>query len=123
MPLLPCAECLRVDIPGCVTRINIDLTTVTNAHKWLLTDKHGNRYRGDVKADDGVYYIDVADLPNGLLNPFAGTFKVQFFNADSEPVSFTVCSSDTEYTCLFLDMVNEPGADNVTIPTCGGGEI
>lgn len=122
MPLLPCSECLRIDVPGCVTTINIELDGITDANNWLLTDKHGNRYRGDVKVDDGVYYIDVADLPAGLLNPFAGTFKIQFFEADSNtPLEFTVCEEETTYTCLFLDMVNEPGTETVTIPACGGG--
>lgn len=122
MPLLPCSECLRIDVPGCVTTINIELDGITDANNWLLTDKHGNRYRGNVKVDDGVYYIDGADLPQGLINPFAGTFKLQFFNADGELFSFTACDGEAQYSCLFLDIVNEPGEDTVTIPACGGGE-
>lgn len=60
--------------------------------KWVLTAPNGNEYYGEATTEaDGQLLIPVADLPAGLLNQYAGMFKLQFF--------------DTPYQCRKVNFV------------------
>lgn len=76
--------------------LNITLPPYMN-YKWVITDKHGNKYQGDLN-DERT--IPVSDLPAGLLTQYSGNFTLQIF-PDSEqscgPVTFIVAG---QYDCI-----------------------
>lgn len=73
--LVDCDETLRVNA------VFIPLTPYT----WVITDKFGNEYSGSVTTDaDGQMDIAVADLPDGLLNPYSGTFTLRIQDTECQ---------------------------------------
>lgn len=58
-------------------QINTSLTP-SAPYTWILTDKFGDEYSGDVAAElDGTLQIPIADLPDGLINQYGGRFLIQ----------------------------------------------
>jgi hypothetical protein len=73
--LVNCDEFLRVNA----------VFIPTTAYTWIITDKFGHEYSGSVTTDeDGVMDIAVADLPEGLLNPFGGTFVLKIQDTECQ---------------------------------------
>lgn len=50
-------------------------------YKWVIKDKFGKEYAGESLTDgDGHFQIPVSDLPDGLLNSYAGTFELEVWS-------------------------------------------
>lgn len=61
------------------------------SYQWLITDKFDNKFTGDFQIDtDGFPYLDVADLPDGLLTQFSGDFTLEVLDGTCKPVKFKV---------------------------------
>lgn len=57
---------------------------------YRIIDKFSNQYSGQLVTDGyGGFIIPVEDLPDGLLNSYAGTFELQVL-ADGYPVRFLI---------------------------------
>lgn len=53
--------------------------------RWLITDKFGHEYSGDVVTDgNGSFTIPVAELPAGLLTSYSGDFNLQVLDVDND---------------------------------------
>lgn len=77
---------------------------------WIITTSQGAKYSGDVTTDaQGHFEIDVATLPEGLLNPYAGNFILNVVADDAYQ-----CNTETwndsaycdSYTCIEFDVRN-----------------
>lgn len=83
-------------------------------YKWVLTNKE-SKYSGTATTDvDGKFTIPVADLPAGLLNPYAGEFILEVFTADDYCIRATWNDSAycTPYDCINFDVRNGGNAKN-----------
>jgi len=96
---MPCSTCFTDYISNCdeFVKINTILHAVAD-YKWVLTDKFGKKYSGDVTSNaDGGIVIDTADLPAGFLNNYAGDFILEIQDATCKPIKFLLAS---EYDCI-----------------------
>lgn len=78
---MSCKNAFYDFISNCNTDIRVNaLLLPATAYTWVITDKFDKQYSGEIITDgDGFFTIAVADLPNGFLNEFAGTFKLEIF--------------------------------------------
>lgn len=82
------------------------LLTAGQTYKWTITNRLGNQYSGTSAAD--VYgtslTIDLEDLPEGLINNYAGGFYLELFDTTDEckAISFKMTRY---YEKVFFDMV------------------
>lgn len=62
--------------------VNVVLDPATE-YKWVITDKFSKAYSGLFTTDaDGHFDIPVTDLPEGLLNNYAGTFTLEVWTVE-----------------------------------------
>lgn len=85
------------------------------AYIWYLENK-GAIYSGEVTTNaDGMFTITVADLPEALLNPYAGTFTLTV-KANDAYLCSTVTWNDSaycdSYTCIEFEVVNGTAVKN-----------
>ena len=79
------------------------------SYKWVLENK-GAKYSGDVTTDgNGNFTILVSELPNGLLNPYAGMFELTVVADDAYQCNSEVWNDSAycdSYTCIEFDVRN-----------------
>lgn len=97
-----CDYCFIDYIVQCNEGINVFAKlTPGETYQWVITDKFNKQYSGTFTTDaDGFWQIPVADLPEGLLTQYSGTFTLQVFAdayACNNPVRFTIAQS---YDCI-----------------------
>jgi len=92
--------------------------TKSTLYTWVLTNK-GVKYSGEVTTDeiDGTFIIDVSSLPDGLLNPYAGTFELAVFigegsGAICEPAKWNDSAYCDPYDCIVFEVVNGTAVKN-----------
>ena len=76
-------------ISNCGDSLQINaLLDPDTAYKYIITDKFSKEYEGEETTDDnGILVIDTTDLPDGLLNAFAGSFQLKLYRPDTnQPV-------------------------------------
>lgn len=85
------------------------------AYIWVLENK-GAKYSGEVTTNaDGMFTITVADLPDALLNPYAGTFTLTVLANDAYQCSTEVWNDSAycdSYTCIEFEVVNGTAVKN-----------
>jgi hypothetical protein len=115
-PVTTCETCFQTEIPSCSDSILLKAgLDPNNTFTWVITDKFGNKYSAEaVSDDDGFLEIDIEELPEGLLTPFAGTFELTILNAGGETVSFIY--NDTTYTCIQFTVFDSTGVLQAIIP-------
>lgn len=87
----------------CETSIDVyaQLAPLTS-YTWLITDKHNNKYSAEFTTDgDGFWEIDVADLPDGLLSEYGGSFTLEVIDSGCKPIKFKVAG---EYTKIIFEI-------------------
>lgn len=84
---MSCSEVFRDFLVKCSDRIRLNIILPIlpyAAYSWLITDKFGNQFTGTLLQDDDGYFIDLEDLPAGLLTEFSGDFVVKILRNDLE---------------------------------------
>lgn len=91
-----CNCCFTDTLAKCETEIEVfAMLTPLTAYRWVITDKFHNKYEGDITTDaNGFFSIPVADLPDGMLTQYSGTFSLQVYQQDSAcaPEKFKIAS-------------------------------
>ncbi len=81
----------------------------STAYIWTITNK-GAKYQGEVTTNsDGGFTIDVADLPDGLLNPYAGVFTLTVTANDAYQCAASTWNESAycdSYDCIEFEVVN-----------------
>jgi len=112
---IDCTPCYKDHIScGNDTIMVLGTLTADTEYKWILSNKGAN-YSGIATTDaNGNFTIDVADLPNGLLNPYAGEFNLQVVTADDYCIQSTWNNSAycIPYTCISFEVVNGTDVKN-----------
>lgn len=66
-------------------RVNVKLPILPYVfYNWIITDKFGNQFSGDLQSDEEGYYIPVDQLPDGSLTAYSGSFSIQFYQSGVE---------------------------------------
>ena len=108
---MACTKCFQDYIScGNETIIVTGTLTANTAYKWVLTTPQGAKYSADVTTDNnGNFTITVADLPDGLLNPYAGDFTLEVFDNTAYqcgPATWNDSAYCEPYTCIQFDVPN-----------------
>ena len=87
---MACKNAFYDFLSNCNTDIKVNaLLLPATAYAWIIIDKFDKQYSGEIITDgDGFFTIAVADLPAGLLNEFAGSFKMELFEDACKKVDF-----------------------------------
>lgn len=79
------------------------------AYKWILGNKEAV-YSGEVTTNEnGNFVIPVSELPNGLLNPYAGTFELSVVADDAYQCTSSTWNDSAycaAYDCILFEVVN-----------------
>lgn len=88
---------------------------VSTAYKWILGNKEAV-YSGEVTTNEnGNFVIPVSELPNGLLNPYAGTFELSVVANDAYQCSTEIWNNSAycdSYDCILFEVVNGSAVKN-----------
>lgn len=78
---MSCNQAFFDHISNCNTAIRVNaLLTPARPYTWVISDKFGHEYAGEsITNADGFMDIAVADLPDGLLTPYSGEFKIVIY--------------------------------------------
>lgn len=110
---MACLPCFKDYIScGNETIAVVGNLTPATLYTWVLTNK-GAKYSGEVTTDDedGTFIINTSLLPDGLLNPYAGTFELQVFlgegaGAICNPGTWNDSAYCDPYDCIIFEVVN-----------------
>lgn len=85
------------------------------AYNWILENK-GAVYSGEATTDaNGYFTIPVSELPDGLLNPYAGTFQLTINANDAYQCNSSTWNDSaycTPYDCILFEVVNGTAVKN-----------
>lgn len=90
-----CSCCFTDTLAKCENqiRVNVLLPPYYAGFRWVITDKFSNKYEGELLENEEGYYINLIDLPDGLLTQYSGDFTLQIFPLGDQscgPVSFKI---------------------------------
>lgn len=107
---MACLPCFK-DYISCgneILQVNGSLEQSTS-YIWNIENK-GAKYSGEVTTDtSGKFTIDVTELPEGLLNPYAGTFELTVKANDAYGCSNQTWNDSAycdPYDCIIFEVVN-----------------
>lgn len=97
-----CSCCFTDTLAKCENqiRVNILLPPYYDGFRWVITDKFGNKYQGELAENEEGYYIPLTELPDGLLTQYSGDFTLQIFPLGDQscgPLNFKVMG---QYDCI-----------------------
>ena len=81
-----------------IAKCNTNLTVYAQLeplqdYRWIITDKFDAKYEGSITTDEnGFFDIATSDLPEHLLNSYAGNFLLQIQDTTCKPIKFKVAS-------------------------------
>lgn len=107
---MACLPCFKDYIScGNETIIVVGVLPAGVSYKWVLTNK-GAKYSGEVTTSTtGSFTINVSDLPEGLLNPYAGAFELTLVANDAyqcNPITWNDSAYCDPYDCILFEVVN-----------------
>ncbi len=113
---MACLPCLKDWISCGNDEIIVTGTLAANtAYIWQLENK-GAKYSGDVTTDaNGNFTILVSELPNGLLNPYAGIFELTVVADDAYQCTSSTWNDSAycnSYDCINFEVVNGTAIKN-----------
>lgn len=112
-----CSTCLEVILQSCPETIQVKGLTAATEYYWIITTKFGKLYQKLTTTDaEGVLTIDCSILPEGMLNPHAGAFRLEV-RAGANYLTIIPLTLDGEsYDCLmlsFADVEGDAGINNL----------
>ena len=103
-PQVNCDTCFEVLIGDCLDDINLSLgLTPSTLFFFRLIDKFGATYNFSQTTDgSGDFTLDRSQLPDGLINQFAGEFQLQIFSDSGRTELVNVVQNSITYNCVLL---------------------
>lgn len=110
---LNCQSTFYTNISSCAENIAVNLGLDPEiTYQWVLTSPLGNVYKGHgtPTIEDQEFLIPASLFPPGFLNPWAGTFQLQFFAEDDmcEPTLFEVCNATYDAVAIRVYNMQDP---------------
>lgn len=97
------AECgcyTAYPLPWCIGTLVIPQLNLGATYKAVIEDHFGNMFEVVGIASNGRIATDV--LVDGLLNPFAGSYKMKVYNEADLDTPFNFTFNGKTYNCLLL---------------------
>jgi len=112
---MSCNTCYKDWISCGETAISVYATLLPETnYTWILTTAQGAKYMGAVTTDeDGQFILAVSELPEGLLNPYAGLFTLEVQAGHCNPATWNDSAYCTPYTCIEFEVRNGNGGKNI----------
>lgn len=118
-----CSCCFESPIGSCIPAdgyltINTQLDPA-QTYWYHFTDKFQNEYSGELSPEsDGTLKIPIAQLPDGLLNQYAGDFMLSI-TADEQGCDTVPLLLAAKYDCIQLSVTGKNSKSNIgcSIPT------
>ncbi len=90
---------------------------------WFITDKFEQVYSGSVTIDtDGKIHIPIAELPDGLLNQYAGVFSLHFEEVGTcKRLSIPLAKNYDEVILNIIGGNNQKNTIGCDVPCSGPG--
>jgi hypothetical protein len=120
MSLINCAKEYEVDVPGCITTINIDTALEDTAYKCVFILPNGFKLSKSITSGiTGIITLTKDDILEGFWNEGTGPVSLQLFiGTDCAPTPITVCDIDYEQIILnFIPIQTEDDTIDI-ICTC-----
>jgi len=117
-PSVNCDVCFEVLIGDCLATITLSLgLTPSTLFFFRLIDKSGREYDFTATTDgSGNFAIDKTQLPDDLINQFAGDFELQIFSDSGRTVLVSIIQNGTLYNCTLL-VQQLSGSNDITPPS------
>lgn len=105
---IDCTPCFSDWINCGIDQIFVYGTLIAETdYTWILTTPQDAKYTGTVTTDaDGNFVLDASDLPDGLLNPYAGVFTLEAQSGICTPATWNDSAYCESYTCISFDVRN-----------------
>lgn len=87
---MTCNQAFFDHISNCNTAIRVNALLIpARLYTWVITDKFGHEFAGEsITNADGFMDIPVTSLPEGLLTPYSGEFKLVIYEDVCSKASF-----------------------------------
>jgi len=113
---MACLPCFKDWISCGNEQLFITGTLAANtAYIWQLENK-GAIYSGEVTTNiNGNFVIPISELPNGLLNSYAGTFQLSVVANDAYQCAVSTWNDSaycTAYDCIIFEVVSGTAVKN-----------
>lgn len=104
-----CNPCYNDFISCGLTTLNVIGRLVANApYTWTITNKD-RKYSGSITTNTaGGFTIPVSEFPEGLLNPYAGSFVLSVKNTDAYDCNGSTWNNSaycTPYDCIEFEVL------------------
>ncbi len=124
---MSCTQCYKDWISCGNTTLNVTGTLEPDtAYIWTLENK-GAKYQGEVTTDaNGNFTFPVSELPDGLLNPYAGSFVLSVVANDAYQCASATWNDGAycdSYDCIEFEVVNGTAEKNTLGCPCDGAVI
>lgn len=109
-----CATCFETVLAACPPTIRVKAGLTPNTEFfWLLTAPTGILYQRTATSDSlGDLLIDTSKLPQGLLTPGAGFFKLELRKGDNYLDEVPMMLQGAGYECAYLGFQDRYGTSN-----------
>lgn len=116
-PRVSCDTCFEVLIGDCLDDINLSLgLTPSTTFFFRLLDKWGAEYDFSQATDgSGDFTLDQSQLPDGLINQYAGEFWLETYSDSGRTVLVSIVQDFTAYACVLLTQ-ELSGSNNLVTP-------
>jgi hypothetical protein len=113
---MACLPCIKDWISCGNTELFVAGTLAADsAYIWQIENK-GAIYQGQATTDaNGNFTIPVSELPNGLLNPYAGAFTLTVMADDAYQCNSSTWNDSaycTAFDCIIFEVVNGTAVKN-----------
>lgn len=103
---MSCNNCYTIcqQVPDCLETLGIVTDQPDTSVTVEITDKFNHKYKFiDITESSGLINLDLTneDLPEQLINPYAGQFIVKVLDDENEAIPFTIAG--IEYSCLIIE--------------------
>jgi hypothetical protein len=110
---MSCSSCFEVFLKQCPATIEVTAGLTPSTDYFWVIQRNNRVYQKKVTTDGtGKLVIDTTDLPDGLLNAYAGSFTLQIRDGANYPNVVTL----NTYTCIlmtFTDTEGDAGTNNL----------
>lgn len=101
-----CSNFFEVDVPLCTEEIILLSELADGDYVLKITDKFNKAFYIDITAASGEATIDLTELPEGLLTPYAGNFILEVFPDQESSTVETLTICDVDYGGVMITLQN-----------------
>jgi hypothetical protein len=114
---MSCSNCFEVYLQQCPATIELTAGLTADTEYYWVIQKNNRIYQAKATTDtDGKLIIDCSNLPAGLLNAYAGSFKLEIREGANYLNVVPLTIDTVAYTCIlmsFVEVDGEAGINNV----------